>query len=106
MAALRSVSMRVRHAGSAWSLGCQNSGLWCGSEALPEVDLVLIARNFDGPEQPYSSSSFLKRTRSLIVRPMHCPTESPSWLSKEKWMPPYRRETAAASANSTPDGRH
>jgi hypothetical protein len=42
--------MRVRHAGSAWSLGCQNSGLWCGSDALPEVDLDLVAGNFDGPE--------------------------------------------------------
>jgi len=32
-------------------LTCQNSGLCCGSDALPEVDLDPIARNFDGPEQ-------------------------------------------------------
>jgi len=51
VAALRSVSLSVRHAGSALSMACQNSGLWCGSDALPEVDLDSIARNFDGPEQ-------------------------------------------------------
>lgn len=35
-------------------------------------------------EQSYSSSSSLKRTRSLIACPMHRPDASPSWLSKEK----------------------
>ena len=28
---------------------------------------------------------------------MHRPDESPSWLSNAKWMPPYKRETAASS---------